>query len=233
MVERLARYEADVRQNERLRTLGQLGAGIAHQIRNAATGARLALDLHRQECPLEPDCETLEVAGRQFTLMESLSAAVPDVGRGEALQLEPLDLGALVEDVLPLVRPACSHARIDLQFERPDGADIAFPATSKRWPQLVINLLTNAIEAAPDRRRPRLARAGRRGPRGVVERDGRVGRFARSATTAPARPPRMSQRLFEPFVSDKPDGTGLGLAVVPTDCRRAHRRVKLAREPTV
>ena len=88
MVERLARYEADVRLNERLRTLGQLGAGIAHQMRNAATGARLALDLHRQECPLDPDCETLEVAKRQFTLMETYLQRFLTLGRGETLSRE-------------------------------------------------------------------------------------------------------------------------------------------------
>ena len=147
MVERLARYEADVRLNERLRTLGQLGAGIAHQMRNAATGARLALDLHRQECPLDPACETLEVAMRQFTLMETYLQRFLTLGRGETLSREPLDLGQLIDDVLPLVRPACQHARIDLRFDRPDKP-IFISADPKALEQLLVNLLMNAIEAA-------------------------------------------------------------------------------------
>ena len=97
MVERLARYEADVRQNERLRTLGQLGAGMAHQIRNAATGARLALDLHRRVCSAADDSETLDVAVRQMALMETylqrfLTLGRPQQGRAKAIVRRPLEL---------------------------------------------------------------------------------------------------------------------------------------------
>ena len=49
MGQQLAQYEEQVRRGERLRTLGQLGAGIAHQMRNSATGARLALEFHKTE----------------------------------------------------------------------------------------------------------------------------------------------------------------------------------------
>jgi len=51
MAARLAQYENDVRRSERLRTLGQLGAGLAHQLRNAAAGGRIAIELHRKDCP--------------------------------------------------------------------------------------------------------------------------------------------------------------------------------------
>jgi signal transduction histidine kinase len=211
MVERLARYEADVRLNERLRTLGQLGAGIAHQMRNAATGARLALDLHRQECPLDPVCETLEVATRQFTLMETYLQRFLTLGRGETLSREALDLGQLIDGVLPLVRPACQHARIDLRFDRPDKPAFV-SADSKAIEQLLVNLLMNAIEAAAG------APADRKnGSVGAVEvelaRDSNGRIVCRIGDTGQGPAATIGERLFEPFVSDKPDGTGLGLAV--------------------
>jgi signal transduction histidine kinase len=211
MVERLARYEADVRLNERLRTLGQLGAGVAHQMRNAATGARLALDLHRQECPLDPGCETLEVAKRQFTLMETYLQRFLTFGRGETLSRVPLDLGQLIDSVLPLVRPACQHARIELRFDRPDKSALVL-ADSKAIEQLLVNLLTNAIEAAAG-----AFAEQKNGSVGAVEielaRD-TTGRIeCRIGDTGPGPAATIGERLFEPFVSDKPDGTGLGLAV--------------------
>ena len=50
MTERLGQYEREVRRSEQLRTLGQLGAGMAHQLRNAATGGRMAIELHQRQC---------------------------------------------------------------------------------------------------------------------------------------------------------------------------------------
>ncbi len=233
MVERLARYEADVRQNERLRTLGQLGAGIAHQMRNAATGARLALDLHRQACPLEPGCEELQVALRQFMLMESYLQRFLTLGRRESAEHARLDLAALVVETLPLVRPNCNHARIELQFQRPTEP-IWIVGDAQGIVQLLINLMLNAIEAASatpvaagDRLLPLPLGEGRgKGgqPLGATTFTGLVriavvrnpsGRaLIRVSDSGPGPSAEIGAKLFEPFASDKPDGTGLGLAVV-------------------
>ena len=51
----LAGYEEEVRRTERMRTLAHLGGGIAHQLRNSATGCAIAVDLHAEECPLGED----------------------------------------------------------------------------------------------------------------------------------------------------------------------------------
>ena len=64
MAEQLADYEEQVRRHERLRTLGQLGASMAHQLRNAAGGGRMAIELHRRECPRGESDESLDVALR-------------------------------------------------------------------------------------------------------------------------------------------------------------------------
>ena len=52
MAAMLASYEQEVRRTERMRTLAHLGGGIAHQLRNSATGCAMAVDLHAEECPL-------------------------------------------------------------------------------------------------------------------------------------------------------------------------------------
>lgn len=211
MVQRLARYEADVRQNERLRTLGQLGAGMAHQIRNAATGARLALDLHRRACSAVDDSETLDVAVRQMALMETylqrfLTLGRPRQVRAASLGCQPLELASVVEEVLPLVRPACEHARIDLQFLRP-GESLAVAGDSHAIGQLLVNLLLNAIEAASAGGAAPLVRV-----ESVREPDGRIALRVSDSGRGPDA--AISARIGEPFVTDKPDGTGLGLAVV-------------------
>lgn len=223
MVERLARYEADVRHNERLRTLGQLGAGIAHQLRNAATGARLAIDLHRRHCTTAAEAESLEIAAQQLVLMETHLQRFLTLGRREPAELLPLDLAALVEDTLPLVRPACEHGGVELQWRRPPGA-MRIAGDSHALTQLLVNLLLNAFEAAAGQRvaGDRLSQADADSseksiPPAVcveVQQDADRHVICRVSDSGPGPKPEIGSRLFEPFVTDKPDGTGLGLAVV-------------------
>ena len=148
MTEKLSRYESEVRRNERLWTLGQLGAGMAHQLRNSATGARMDIELHQRECSLvSSDGKPLQVALRQLRLMESYLQRFLSLGRSNPTPHEKIALEELLEDALELVRPACVHNKVELCF---DGAheslDVWGEADSLR--ELLVNLLLNALEAA-------------------------------------------------------------------------------------
>jgi signal transduction histidine kinase len=228
MAEKLSRYENEVRRNERLQTLGQLGAGMVHQLRNAATGAAMAIELHRQECPLGDACESLEVALRQLRLMESYLQRFLALGRSRAVSHEPVALETVVEDVLGLVRPTCSHARIDLAFRNLAGP-IQVRGEPEALRQLLVNLLLNAVEAVgvtvhgdcPDFRGEARENGTvpfgpeRLAPKVVVDldRSGTALAVVRVRDSGPGPPDAIRDELFEPFVTEKPDGTGLGLYV--------------------
>lgn len=205
MAEQLSRYEDEVRRSEQLRTLGQLGAGMAHQLRNAATGAMMAIELHRQECPEDPRPESLEIASRQLKLMESYLQRFLTLGQSRPAVMESLVLDSLVEDMLGLVRPTCHHARIDLRFDKPDEP-VRVRGSSDSLGQLLVNLLLNAVEAAsrdaPARGTVRieLRRSGDRAALAVED-------------SGPGPAESVHEKLFEPFVTEKPEGTGLGLFV--------------------
>ncbi len=205
MTETLGQYEQSVRRNERLRTLGQLGAGMAHQLRNSATGAWMAVDLHQRECPGGAESRSLEMAIRQLRLMESYLQRFLTLGRPSADLRERVDLEPLVRDVLGLVGPACSHAKIDLGFE-PAAEPLAVVGDAEALRQVLVNLILNAVEAAgrpggaPGKVRIELSRQG--GDARVAVKD-----------SGPGPAPAVRDRLFEPFVSEKPEGTGLGLFV--------------------
>ena len=101
MAQRLGRYENEVRRHEQLRTLGQLGAGLAHQLRNAATGGRMAIELHQMRCAAKEDDderESLEVALRQLRLMESYLQRFLALGQTRDVPHERLALETLVEE---------------------------------------------------------------------------------------------------------------------------------------
>jgi signal transduction histidine kinase len=119
MSEQLGHYEVQVRRHEQLRTLDRLGAGMAHQLRNAATGGRMAIELHQRECAAGAGNESLEVALRQLRLMESYLRRFMVQGRDQPLVTEDVSLATVVEDALSLLRPACVHAGIELEFHPP------------------------------------------------------------------------------------------------------------------
>lgn len=205
MAQRLSRYEQNVRTNERLRVLGQLGAGMAHQLRNSATGARMAIELHQRACATGPDSESLPVALRQLRLMESYLQRFMGLGRETPAEHRPVALVDLIEEVLDLVRPACVHGKIELSYRRPaERFDVCGDRNSLR--ELLMNLILNAIEAA---KRPSHA-----SPRVAIDLSTLANRARVRVTDTGAGPaPAVRDRLFEPFVTEKPEGTGLGLFV--------------------
>jgi signal transduction histidine kinase len=85
---------------ERQRLLGQLAAGFAHELRNAITGAQLAIDLHRRRCPLEhgePSADaSLAVAGRQLAILEEEVRGLLALGRPAEAASKPVCVDRLV-----------------------------------------------------------------------------------------------------------------------------------------
>lgn len=198
MAERLAQYRESLRTSERLRLLGQVSGGLAHQLRNGVTGARLAVQLYTRSAS---PAEELDVALRQLALVEIQLKRFLDLGKETALQQEECDLATLVEETNALVRPRCEHARISLRWQKPP-APIVFSADAHQLRQVILNLLTNAIEAA--------------GPGGWVETRVGAGQdrtFVEVLDSGRGPEVGVAARLFEPFVTGKPEGVGLGLAV--------------------
>ncbi|MGE0755393.1 MAG: PAS domain-containing sensor histidine kinase [Pirellulaceae bacterium] len=211
MTEKLAHYEADVRRQERLRTLDQLGGGIAHQLRNSVTGCRMAVDLHQRHCPLQ-DEESLQVAVQQLGLMDEYVRRFLALGKPATGPLGPVDLGATIDKILPLLRPKARHLNVVLRWE-PPPQPVLVRGDADALAQVGVNLVLNAIEAAAEMRAAGIAR---REPQVVVcvaeGEDSRPTLAVHDSGPGPAEGVR--DQLFEPLISDKADGVGLGLALV-------------------
>lgn len=230
MAQRLADYEEEIRRSERLRTLGQLGGGIAHQVRNAATGCRLALDLLERDLQLAGVCnssqqESLDVATQQLALIESYVQRLLSLGRSETQQHQAIDLSQLLTQLVPLVLPTARHLGIEIQCSVGNHPVIVNGDTASLQ-QMVINLIINAIEAAADRRtlsgngvvQMRLnASDSSHTEIEIVDNGAGVSEFAAS-------------RMFEPFATDKPQGTGLGLCVARKTAEAHRGSIRWSRE---
>jgi signal transduction histidine kinase len=216
MAARLARLQDTMRRAERLRLLGQVSGGLAHQLRNGLTGARLALQLFGLELPADADTSALQVALRQMTILETNLKRFLDLGREETRR-EACDLSTLVSEAVELLLPQCRHAAIELRWRAP-----SLPATLLGDPsqlaQIVLNLLGNAVEAAGSGGWVEVfvndETAGG-SVLGVVNANpppaARVVLEVRDSGLGPA--PEVAERIFEPFVTGKAEGVGLGLAV--------------------
>jgi signal transduction histidine kinase len=210
MAQQLAQLQQTVRKTERLRLLGQVSGGLAHQLRNGLTGARLAVQLHAQEgVNGQADGAALAVALRQLTLLEVHLKRFLDLGRAGAGRRERCSLAALVDEAVTLLRPQCRHAGTELGWQRP-AQEFVTPGDAGQLGQLFVNVLGNAVEAA--------------GPGGWVEvalqidpKKSAIGNRQSAillvTDSGPGPPPEVAGRLFEPFVTSKPEGVGLGLAV--------------------
>jgi signal transduction histidine kinase len=229
MTEMLARYEDEVRRNERLSTLGQLGGGIAHQIRNAVTGCRMALDLHRSECTSKGEgTETLDVATRQLVLMERYIQRFLTLGHPAEQVRERFDLRHAIEQTLPLVKPSAQHVGVQLALELPQQA-VEVVGDLQAIEQALVNLVLNAVEAASARVTAPPA----------MESSGQVTiRLHGDATSVwidvvdngPGVSEAVRRRLFEPFATDKADGVGLGLTTARDLVRSQGGEVELLDE---
>jgi len=198
----LAELRTSLVAGERQRLLGQLAAGFAHELRNAVTGARLAIDLHRRRCPAPPAAdESLAVATRQLDVLEEEVRGLLALGRPGEVTAGPVDVAALVAEVKDLAGPRSEHAGVRLEVDTPGP----LPQCTGRREALraaLLNLALNAIDAAGRDGRVRLeARLAPGGLELAVEDDG------------PGPPPALEDSLTEPFVTGKQEGIGLGLAV--------------------
>ncbi len=203
MAERLSRYQEQTRQTERLRLLGQVSGGLAHQLRNAAAGARLAVQLFVEDLAADANREALDVALRQLALVEMHVKKFLDLGKALELHRQPCRLEEVIAEAVALIRPQCAHGGIELREADDDSPSIRLNADAGQLTQLFLNLLVNAVEAA--------------GPGGWIavrwKKSGDGGAVIEITDSGPGPSEDVAARLFEPFVTGKPEGVGLGLAV--------------------
>jgi two-component system sensor histidine kinase HydH len=198
---RLAQSESARRSSERLAAAGALAAGLAHEVRSPLNAIGLAAQ--RLERKLDGSGDELVLAGRirvEVRRLEGVLREFLDLARPVGDERRSVALGALCTEVLDLLRPEAEQRGVRL--DAVDGeAWVRVDSGSVR--RALINLVRNAIAASP--------RAGR--VRVVVERvDGRG--FAHVLDEGPGVDGDVAGRVFEPFVTTRADGAGLGLSLV-------------------
>jgi signal transduction histidine kinase len=201
--ERLQAQERDLLRAEQLAAVGQLAAGVAHEVRNPLTGIKLLVDAAlRPERPTPLATDDLRLIRQEIVRMERTVQGLLDFARTPPPDRKPHDLRELVAEAVGIARGRAEQKSVTL---RPDALGGPLPASVDRdqFLSLLTNLLYNAIDAAPP--------GGEVGVSAGLDTGGTI--RVEVTDTGPGIDPSASDRLFTPFATTKPTGTGLGLTV--------------------
>jgi two-component system sensor histidine kinase HydH len=205
----LEQAQAEARRSERLAALGQLSAGLAHEIRNPLGIIKGSAEmLNRNLASADPlSSELAGYISGEVNRLNALVARFLDFARPLPLERRPADVAPIIERALKSAREQYPNApvRIERNF-RADAPRLALDEGMAE--QIFLNLAVNAIEALGD--------AG--GTLSITvrpaESDGRAGAEIEFRDTGPGVPETMREQIFNPFVTTKKTGVGLGLSIV-------------------
>jgi signal transduction histidine kinase len=204
-------------QGEKL--LHQIAGGMAHQLRNSLTGARMAIELHATECraDLGAEDEGLRVAVDQIETAEDYVRRLLMVASGKQDQDRPMSVGECTESIRKSLTPIAKHLNISFRCEIAEEIANANLEDGPSWIAAVTNLVQNAMQAG-DKVQLQVEQGHRESVR------------VRVIDNGPGVPRSLRDTAFEPFVTSKPEGLGLGLAVVKRAAERLGGDVRWHRE---
>jgi signal transduction histidine kinase len=171
----------------------------------------------RYDDPAHPD-ERFDYIADEVDRLDAILTGYLAFGRDEPFELRPMDLADVLQRSLRLAAPELEAARVRLEVEAPPVCDVRGDA--RRLQQVILNLVLNAAQAMPEGG-PLRVRLERNAHEVVLGLD----------DGGPGFPAGSRVRLFEPFVTTRPSGSGLGLAVARRIVEQHGGRIVLGDAP--
>lgn len=191
-----------LRRADRLSALGEIAAGLAHEIQNPLAGIKGAFDIVASRVPVgSAEAEFVTIAGRELARLEELVGEFLTYARPQHPARRMTDPHALVQRVVALLRPQAERKQVRLVVESPSMTP-ALSLDPEQITQVIFNVILNAIQATTAGGRIRIRES-----------------FDADSSTVeiidqgPGIPPEHASRIFDPFFTTKSQGTGLGLAI--------------------
>nr|WP_256737505.1 ATP-binding protein [Pseudomonas sp. dw_358] len=216
----LQHLEAQLRRRDRLHALGEVAMGLAHEIRNPLGIIKTATQLlHRRAALPETDMRHLEYVISEVTRINDLITEFLDFAKPNAPLRAVISARQLLEELLGFCAPELVNQHIEAVIDdQAPGATLY--ADARQLQQACLNLVLNAIDAMPGGGHLRLGIANAEQTTIISISDSGQG-----------IPPDMIERIFNPFVTTKASGTGLGLAKVFSIMENHDGRVECVNQP--
>src|SRR5262249_26267738 len=197
VVHRLQRSERELLRGEQRAALGQLTAGLAHELRNPLMAMKLLVQAARPQGrtpgPAELSGRDLAVLEEEITRLERTLQSFLDFARPPRLERRPFEVRGVVEQAGCLLSGPAESQEVRLKCDQPERR-VMGEADLGQFRQLLFNLLLNALDAVPGGGRVRVE-VGPDGPGGWLT--------LRVSDTGRGLPADLGPRIFEPFVSNK------------------------------
>ena len=191
----------NLRRAARLSATGQLAASLAHEIRTPLASIEGAAEMLDTDLAPELRSEMAGILRKESRRLSRLLAGLLNYAKPQPPEFRHSDVRELLGSVIALATPSARQNQVELRFA-PPSSPVPLYCDGEQLTQVFLNLTMNAIQAMPTggsvdfslEATPTLVRI-------------------RVADTGPGIPADKRDRIFDPFVTSKPDGTGLGLAV--------------------
>jgi len=229
---RLEQAQAEARRSERLAALGQLSAGLAHEIRNPLGVIKGSAEMLTQKVAGTNPLAT-ELAGYISTETNRLSALVTrflDFARPLHADLAPSDISAVLDRALNDVARLWKGAPVAVQKEYPPNPPLV-ALDEGLCEQAFVNLIQNAYDAMGAEEGGVLGVTMASARRNTRDRTNVDGVEIRIADTGPGIPPELREQIFNPFVTSKKSGVGLGLSIVSRIVDGHHGSIRVEDSP--
>lgn len=200
---KIRQLEYNARQNEKLAAVGGLAAGIAHEIRNPLAGISGSIEMLTQTVTNDDDRKLMKIILREIDRLNNLITEFLDYARPETPPTDNVDLSSLFNEVLDSmqynkqVREGIVQVR-----EYPPGLNIL--GRRDKLKQAFLNIIINSYQAMNEAKEPVITVKAMLNEKDIEVRIRDAGLGMSEAT---------KKKMFEPFHTTKPKGTGLGLAV--------------------
>ncbi|MFC5701295.1 nitrogen regulation protein NR(II) [Cohnella faecalis] len=199
--------EEQIRRSDRLKTIGQIAAGTAHEIRNPLTAIKGFMQLLQKSLTDKSMAKETEFIGIVMMELERVNDLVSEfllLSKPKKVKLQSIRIGSIIQELLPMIRGEAMLHDVIVQYEEEESLP-PIVVDKEQLKQVFLNLSKNAIEAM-----------GNEGTLTIRERR-RADRHGHIAVdiqdTGTGISPDMLERVFDPFFTTKPQGTGLGLSI--------------------
>jgi signal transduction histidine kinase len=217
----LRKTEAQLIRSEKLAALGQLSAGIAHEIRNPLTSINILIHSLTENLPTEHSrWEDLKVIEEEILRINEIVDQFLRFAKPASPLLEKTNLIPIFEEILQLLRPQIERCRIVVKKEFEPLPLIT--VDKEQIKQVILNLLMNAIQA--------MTGGGKLGMTGRLSKDGYWVELA-IQDSGVGIPPEDIDKLFDPFFSTKEGGIGLGLSIAHRIIDQHHGKIEVESTP--